>query len=175
MTIEEWFNQVFWPMYPLDLARKKKGPKLVALEAMKKKNPDEKMREMIMNRMRETIRHCRIEKKMGMDTDRWPFASTWINQERWNDIEDLPSTAEVLSYRKCSCGKDAEIKTKCWECYSDDKSHDQFLYARLCEIGLGKLKEESRPEYNARCRSYYQENFMGKVHIGRTEVPEGIK
>ena len=121
--LEDWFN-LFWQTYPSDLALRKKGSKSECLKAIKKLNPDEQLQQKILTNLREIVRHCREEQNLTGKTDRWPFAVTWIRQERWCCIEDLGSTHDMREKhgeKRCKCGAKIEICGQCNECY--ESSH----------------------------------------------------
>ena len=154
--ITEWFNKEWWPLYPNDLSHGKKGPKTVALKSMLKLNPDDEMRQSIINKMRVLIRAGKTEKRCGKDPDRWPFASTWINQERWNGVEDMAMPSTITDARKCACGADTDIVNQCWSCHDrTDKAvtaRKQMLKDKFIENGL--LHDESKAERTKRCREF---------------------
>ena len=161
--VEKWFNEVFWPLYPNDLARGKKGPKTVALKSMIKLAPDEDKRNDIIGKLRVLIRSARLEKKVGQDPDRWPFASTWINQERWDSVEDMAQPSSIVDKRQCTCGKPVEIKNQCWECHGYPNRwnlKDEF-------IKNGLLFQESKQERTQRCKDYLrQKGYLGTIIPG---------
>jgi len=168
--MEEWFSK-FWGLYPTDLCQNKKGPKSVALKSIEKLNPDEKMREKIITNLRELIRYCRLERKADGKTDRWPFASTWINQERWNSLEDVDSYSglqEKIAASKCSCGKDATVTDKCDACYfgEADKIYDQGIVANLQACGKGRRDGEGISEYRQRLKAGFTKSGYGAL-VGR--------
>jgi hypothetical protein len=154
--IETWFTETFWPLYPSDLSQGKKGPKTVALKSILKLNPDEDMRQSIINKMRVLIHSAKTEKRCGKEPDRWPFASTWINQERWNSIEDMAQPSSITDKRKCECGNDATIQDKCWACHESTdpqhKVHMQWLYDALVEQGLGIKEFPDKAAWIAACK-----------------------
>ena len=123
------FN-TFWQTYPSDLTQNKKGPKSVAQKSWDKIPADK--HEHIITCLRELIRYGRQEIKTHQKTDRWPFASTWLNQCRWETIEDItPSKLrEEYAGKSCACGKPTEILDKCGDCYDKTSQH----YAKQKEL-----------------------------------------
>ena len=179
--ITEWFNTTWWPLYPSDLSHGKKGPKTVALKAMLKLNPSEDMMQDILNKMRVLIRAAKTEKRCGKEPDRWPFASTFINQERWSAIEDMKMPSTITDKRKCSvdgCNNDVGWKTICWKHY-DELHADKCLVTKTDLrdnfIAEGLFHDESKTERTKRCREFTvprlrhlleasrQANGLGKV------------
>ena len=158
MTLEEWFDNTFWPLYPNDLARGKKGPKTVAKKAMVKLDPDEVMRQGIINKLRVLIRSAKSEQRVGQDPDRWPFASTWINQERWNSVEDMDMPSTIVDKRNCECGAPATWKTLCNKCYQNKypdagaTTNPQMLHDIFIANGL--LHDESKSDRALRCQQF---------------------
>ena len=82
----------FWDMYPSDLCRgsKNKGGRGKAEESWSKhvKEPEK-----VILALQAQIKYDRDAQNKGEDVDRWPFASTWLNQGRW-DVE-IESHAEL--------------------------------------------------------------------------------
>jgi hypothetical protein len=166
MSVEEWFVEQFWPLYPNDLARGKKGPKSVALKSMVSLDPDEHMQGDIISKMRVLIRSAKMEKKVGQDPDRWPFASTWINQERWNSVEDMEQPSSIVDKRLCSCGKIATHKNQCWQCLDKNNPANDLRMANLKDIFIknGLLHEESKVERTERCKDFLrQRGYLGII------------
>lgn len=169
-ALTEWF-EIFWQTYPADLSQKKKGAKSVALKSIEKLNPDADLQNKIMTNLRELMRHDRLAAKAGDKVDRWPFASTWINQERWQMLEDITSYTslnEKIAAKKCQCGKDVQIVDKCGDCHDEQtgnkKARDKLLLANLSAIGLARKEGETRPAWNARCKAYItQKGGLGGV------------
>ena len=158
--ITEWFNATFWPLYPSDLAHGKKGPKSVALKSMLKIAPDEDMRQDIINKLRVLVRSAKTEKRCGKEPDRWPFASTWINQERWTAVEDMKMPSTITDKRVCStdgCNRPVGWKTLCWSCYDDQNPNQAIVTAedlknRFIENGL--FHDESKADRTKRCKEF---------------------
>ena len=156
-AITEYFHSQFWPLYPSDLTHGKKGPKSVALRYMLKKNPDEKLMQDIINKLRVLISSGRAEKRCGKDPDRLPFASTWINQERWNDVEDMAMPSTIKDTRQCECGSPVVLHGQCDECY--DRDHpDMCLFPKtylynegLVKNGLGINEFKNKEEWHQAC------------------------
>ena len=164
---------IFWNLYPADLAQKKKGVKSQAEKAWNK-IPEGK-RAHVITCLRELIRHARTEQKSVGKTDRWAFASTWLNQERWTTLEDIESYTslkEKSAARLCECKAPATILNKCDKCHDKNNPHIQML-KELHErerqrTGLAKLKSETKNEYANRCRAAIKSRGMGKALAERT-------
>lgn len=174
-----WF-EIFWQTYPADLSRKKKGSKQQALKSIEKINPDSNLRDTIITNLRELIRHDRLEEKAQGKVDRWPFVSTWLNQERWNMLEDITSYTslnEKIAARKCRCGNEINIVNMCWSCHDEKHPPDYSLNKKaMRKNDLTKKPEESRPEYNEKCRQWLVKNGgMGKVIARGKEIHGGTQ
>ena len=161
-AIEDWFNSEFWVLYPNDLSHGKKGPKTVALKSMLKLKPDEEMRQSIINKMRVLIRFAKTEKRCGKDPDRWPFASTFINQERWTAVEDTAMPSTVIDARKCSvddCSNPVDVGGKCNGCHDKNNpdQDDWRKWRKEAMIRDGKwIREgESYHDWCMRCKADY--------------------
>jgi hypothetical protein len=168
MNLDDWFSE-FWQCYPADLSHKKKGSKSAAMKALKKLNPDEKQLDHIMISMRELMRHCRNELKLTGKTDRWPFVSTWINQERWTMLEDVSSSElkNRVARKECKCGKEAKWKDLCWDCYEEANPDPwrELRVKKLHELGLVH-GGESKGDVIQSCRSYLIQNGLLAKTLG---------
>lgn len=73
---------MFWATYPSDLCggSRNKGAKGEAKKRWEKIKDPEK----VMESLRAQIRYDKAAKKKGEFVSRWPMASTWLNQERWD-------------------------------------------------------------------------------------------
>jgi hypothetical protein len=151
------FN-VFWITYPADLCNRKGSRQ----DAEKKWDKiDATTQEQIIINMRELMRVDRKVKKSGAGKPEWvwPMATTWLNQARWQDIENIKQSADMPEHKsKCSCGDPAQITNKCWACYESTspqhKAHMNFMYSQLVKRGLGKNAGESKEDWIKRCREY---------------------
>ena len=122
--MDDWFNE-FWQTYPADLSHKKKGSKSEAYKYILKLKPDEDLRKKILINLRELMRHCRQELKVTGKTDRWPFATTWLRREAWNDLEDVTSSMEMQERSVlCGCGQPVQINKYCWSCFEKKQPTD---------------------------------------------------
>lgn len=168
--LEKWF-EILWSDYPLDLAQNKKGSKQQALKAARKLNPNPKEQTRILGAMREMARICRLERKQLGKTDRWPFLSTWLNQERFEMLSDMERPHQIMERAaalKCECGNDVAILDKCNTCYDrdnpDPNGYRDMMRAKMREIGLTLQPGETRHEYNQRCRAYALKNTtLGRI------------
>ena len=159
----------FWEAYPKDLCHKKKGGMPVARKSWDKLSDDQQQH--VLTCMREMMRYDRGLIKRGEKVDRWPFASTWLNQERWRGIEDIQAlTDKPVITDKCSCGRPVEIAHKCAKCYQDTsqdhKDRMQLLYNELKRIGLGKDQNETKADWIARCKEFALENMGSALSKG---------
>lgn len=148
--------QAFWGAYPREFCSNK-GSKTKAEEAWNK----QENKEQIILATRELLKWDRHLKKNGEFVPVWPMPVTFLNQERWRRIEEINYTGKKEEYEKanCSCGKPVAILGKCDKChYTDqDKENGRYLYAHLTKIGLSKLPEETRQEWNTRCKAWVME------------------
>jgi len=166
--LETWF-ETFWSTYPAGLARKRKGVKGVCWKSVQKLNPDKALQDLILGNMRELIRYDLREEKAHGKVDRWPHASTWINQERWTMLENIGSYSDLnekIAAKKCACGNEAYTKGKCNDCYykEQDKIYDQGINANNIKNGIGINPGESKPDYYLRCRAWLtKKGGLGKV------------
>jgi len=154
--IATWFNLFFWPSYPADLTHQRKGAKSTALKAFLKLAPDEKQRAEIMSKLEVLVRADRSLKKVGKEPLRWPYASTWINQERWQMVEDMESTSRVIQESLCSCGERVDVKGQCQKCYfqEKDKAHDRWLYETAVKCGHPRYQGEPKRDWVQTCREW---------------------
>jgi hypothetical protein len=166
-----WFD-ILWSSYPADLAHGKKGSKVEARKAIDKLAPDEALQAEIMSKLECLVRHDRSQRKQGKDPYRWPYCSTWIRREGWNEIEGLSALSEssTAPARACQCGQPVGIGRECWGCYNERTGaaarHKDLLKQRLVAIGMWKLPEESVHQWQQRCRAWCQSNagrVLGKV------------
>ena len=149
--------EVFWQTFPADLCNRK-GSKKKARIQWDKLTPD--IHAQIIINMRELIRVERRLKKSNEFVPKWPMVTTWLNGERWADIEDIRQSESMPAQvaRKCTCGSDAAINGKCWPCHDSNdpkrKAHMKYLYSHLISIGLGKNPDESKEDWIARCKAH---------------------
>jgi hypothetical protein len=159
--------EVFWQTYPADLCNRKGSRQ----EAEKKWNKiDAEIQSQIIINMRELMRVDRKVKKSGAGRAEWvwPMATTWLNQARWNDIQDIKQSADMpTDSRKCECGNNADHKSQCWDCYSKDRPDNNGLKDIFIKNGL--LHEESKAERTKRCKDFLrQRGYLGAVIPDRT-------
>ena len=166
MTDTNTFS-LFWSTYPREFCSNK-GSKTKAEEAWKKQpNPEQ-----IITCMRELLKWDRHLKKQGDFVPVWPMPVTFLNQERWRRIEEISYTEakERHEVQNCSCGKPVAILGKCDKCHHEeqDKHNAKYLYAHLKSIGLGKREDETRSEWNKRCKDYVtKRGLLGKAIAGK--------
>ncbi len=158
--LETWFAG-FWSCYPADLCHKKKGSRKNAFTIIEKLNPDTDMQNKILGNLRELVRFYRLERKANGKTDRWPMATTWLNGEMWNNVEDIGSYSDAndkIASRKCACGNDTEHVNQCWDCYgkSHPNPYEKQLKAESKRIGLWKLDGETLQQWRDRSRAWHK-------------------
>lgn len=71
MTLQEWFNDIFWRAYPRRVAKK------VAWKSLQRINPDEELRDRMISAVRRYAE--------STDPKYLAHPATWLNQERWED------------------------------------------------------------------------------------------
>jgi len=144
---------LFWSTYPSDLCNRK-GSRKVAEQKWDKL--DAEVQQQILVNLRELMRVDRKLKKMGEFVAKWPMVSTWLNQERWQDIVDIRQSEDMpVECSKCACGQPTNIGRLCWTCYEKLNPTDFTLQkAALRNAGLTKREGETRQEWNLRCKEY---------------------
>ena len=178
--LEEWFNK-FWLTYPNDLCHKKKGSRMAALKALKKKKPDQSLLTHIWNNTMALIKYDHRCLNAGEKVDRWPHASTYLNQEYYDrEIETVQAMQERKAKEKCSCGSEAMVPFKgqmvCARCYSRLSGHDRQAYEYLKSIGMGANPGESKHDYCMRMKEAVLHGFpemarlLGKPNAGDQKV-----
>ena len=59
----------------------------------------------------------------------------------------------------CNCGNKLQVATECFICYEKrtgiERARNDMLLGELERIGLVQGKDESRHEFNMRCKDYY--------------------
>ena len=169
MTEVDLFTQ-FWSAYPKDLCHKRKGGLPVARTSWEKMkndagvvmNDDEKQHVLIC--MREMMRYDRGLLKRGEKVDRWPHASTFLNQERWRGIEDIrPGDNHGNRPDMCACGAPTGITNQCWDCYKRDNPGNDFdLKGEFIKNEL--MHNESTAERKERCKDWLrQKGYLGTI------------
>jgi hypothetical protein len=93
------------------------------------------------------------------------MASTWLNQARWEDIHDIKQSQDMpVDKTMCSCGKLADIKHKCWNCYERDLPVTDRWNLKDEFIKNGLLHTESKQERTKRCKDFLrQKGYLGTV------------
>ena len=138
--------ELFWQTYPLDLCTRR-GSKAKAKVIFDKLQED--MQKQIVINLRELMRADRALKKAGQFVSRWPMVTTWLNGERWNDIDDLkPSESRPTAAKTCQyCDKPADWKNSlCW-------GHYEQIHGDKCCFPLAGGLARGR-----------QANGVGEVH-----------
>ena len=117
------FDSEFWMLYPRKDNKKRAKDKYVSL----RKGGVEK--EVILNGLKSYIKQW---KKVGTESEFIPMASTWLNQERYDDelISDT-KVVENLHIKK-------EYHWMCIECKSEKTTDKELdVNEKLCECGDG--------------------------------------
>ena len=166
MTSDEYFEEL-WKKYPSDLCHGKKGAKKVALESWNKyfkAGFNEAEAEKILHQTKIGAAHCRKDIK----PDRWPFVSTYINQERFGDVLEYGQEKEertVLSgciKQGCNCEVHGSEYKHCTEHtleYMDNiTGRSRQRHNILVDLGLYK-QGQSLQETARKCR----EHITGKL------------
>jgi hypothetical protein len=158
---------LFWETYPGDLCNRKGSRQ----ESEKKWDKiDSSTQAQIIVNMRELMRVDRKVKKTGAGRAEWvwPMATTWLNQARWEDIQDIKQTADMpIDKRLCDCGNAVGHKNQCWECHDKDKPDKWGLKDEFIKNGL--LHTESKQERAERCKDFLrQRGYLGTVIPERT-------
>lgn len=105
------------------------------------------------------IRHRRRLHESNQFCPDWPHPATWLNQQRWLDELSSVETNTTKNTRTCECGKDATIirgrNNYCARCFVNKFTpNKKVIYERLKESGLAKRKDETREQYNQRCKTW---------------------
>jgi hypothetical protein len=159
---EENNFEIFWQTYPLDLCTRR-GSKKKAQQIWDKLSPD--MYSKIITNLRELIRSDRDLKKRNEFVARWPHVVTWLNQERWQDIQDVQdyTTRPKIKSRGCKrdgCKGDMEHASGyCWKHFDEFVSLDyrdkmQALANENARIGMQIGAGETKESWHARCRKF---------------------
>lgn len=167
--LEEWFNK-FWLTYPNDLSHKKKGSKVAAFKALKKKKPDVKLLTHIWNNTMALIKYDHRCLNAGEKVDRWPHASTYLNQDYYDrEIETVQAMEARKEKEKCKCGAEAEVRFKgrliCVKCYRRESGADRQTYEHLKSIGMGIKPGESKHDYCMRMKEAVLHGFPEMVGL----------
>jgi len=164
--IRDWFMAPmpdgFWVNYPADLCggTRKKGPRGEALKSMIKINPDADERDRILASLKAQVSFDRKDSKNG-DACRWPYATTYINQMRWEDtidsVADIKQTVELGICQHGDCGEKVHGETFV-HCAAHVPEPAWLIKARkegLAKMGLTWVREEeSFHEFAMRCKHY---------------------
>lgn len=154
----------FWPAYPADLCggTRKKGAKGEAVKAMIKANPTDDEMDRIMRNMSIQIEYDRKAQNAGEDVYRWPYATTYINQRRYDD--DLGGSFSELEQKQklegCQTeGCDREVHGPafrfCTECYASKyDSNKTRKKEQMIKLDMMIKEGESRLDYFRRCKEY---------------------
>jgi len=124
---------LFWLEYPLKVGKKK------AEQIWMKISPSQELFEKIMFALRAAKKSPQWTKDNGQFI---PHPSTWLNQERWNDVQQVEKPSEVKKCVECHrTGQPSWVQGKngltCSECFSADPKA-----ASETKSKLGEMKKE---------------------------------
>ena len=139
----------FWSIYPNDLAMGKPGSKHKASLAWEKIKPEDQKEVMLATR--ELIKHDRSDIK----PDRWPHASTYLNQQYYTRPIESKTEKAVKSSVACGiCGADADIPKvrRCVECYAREVDRWAEKRKQICLEIIPIASGESKLDYCLRVK-----------------------
>ena len=161
MNKDEMFNKL-WFAYPNDLCRSKKGGKTPAKKAFDKLNPSEKEFNRIMLNLEAQARADRKDP----DSYRWPFVSTYLNQNRFDDWTPEEERKKVdldqCSFDNCTHEVMGRRFKTCQTHHRFEESKNE-IRNQLKKIGLSPNQGENRHDYAMRCKNYYLANLQGTI------------
>lgn len=155
----EVFTQSFWDIYPRDLAQQRIGVKEALRRAVEKLHPDEELQKKILADTGALIkydRELRRQAKTKFDEPaRWPAASVYINQFRWErEIGSLTKVRmqETSPVQTCSCGATATHSTKdgkswCARCLTNTFTNVKKVLYNALPDHMKKLKTETKEQW----------------------------
>lgn len=168
--LDAWFEKFWWGYGGQKgrLAHGKKGSKFKAKQAaqaiLKKGGPQELER--ILDNMNALIKFDTQELDKGGQPDRWPHASTFLNQGYFDREIDRGEAEEKRqrSNPKCECGADAVAPIGstlyCNECFirthEDCKRHRINMATSLTSMGID-LKADPQ-ELKRQCKAWIDAN-----------------
>lgn len=119
----EEFENEFWSLYPRRDNKKRAKDKYISLRKAGTK------KEVILEGLKSYIKQW---KNAGTESEFIPMASTWLNQERYDD--ELISNTKVIKNLVVS----KEFHYMCIECKSEKTTKEELsINDRLCECGDG--------------------------------------
>lgn len=127
----EWFDQIFWPRYPL------KKEKFRAIKVILKLKPDSDLQAKIMNGLNNQIieRHLKISANQWVAD--WKHPTTWLNNRCWEDEVQL-----VVKSPESTNGTD-------WQTYlAKNKSMIELGYITEQQLYQLWLAKENPPKNN---------------------------
>lgn len=161
--------EIWWMTLDKNLhTSRNKGSKQEARLEWGKLKPDEKLIEKIMWYTREKIRQDRGIVKRGGKICYWKHAVRLLRYKFWEDgLMDSAEISEVVNVDKCACGQAAQIGKECFSCYDDRTGEkgrrDALLKDHLINLDLWKKPDESRQDWNARCKAFVTSRGMGSI------------
>lgn len=122
---EQWFTS-FWWLYPNDLCDKKKGSKFKAKQAAEKLYKKGGIEELVRIKLNTEalIRYDNKEYQRNGRPDRWPHASSYLNQGYYDREIESVSEKHVPISSTCFCGQEAIVMGQCHTCYYKNDSRE---------------------------------------------------
>lgn len=156
-TYAQWVIEEFWPLYPADLCgdARKKGSRGQLIKYVERDKPDEKERERIIGNLRAQIAYDREKKRVGEDVYRWPYATTYWNNRRYDDeIGSHYELQQAAASRKCRCGNETMGPgiSYCVSCHPDTRGMTPLLREQYKKMGLIRKPGESEADWALRVR-----------------------
>lgn len=176
MTVDEWFNQKYWPSYPADLcgSTAKKGSKAEALNIIKTKiKPDKSLMETMSKNLSAQV----IQARKDNDPARFPFLTTYLNKKRYLDVVEQENTEKpAIEQRNCTIeGCNSAVHGPDYPyCTSHLPAPDGPVIQRMRELykenGLIRKEGESKSEHTNRLRLLAKSQIKGLIRM-----PENLK
>ena len=165
--------QEFWETYPLDLCTRR-GSKAKAKAAYDK--IDSAMYSKILTNLRELIRSDRDLKRRGEFVARYPHVVTWLNGERWEDIQDVQeyTTRPTIQHKDCredGCSANVDHASGyCWTHYGvhyPDKSIVTIADLKNQLHNVEGIKPDGdRADYIKRCKTRATPRYAASLQRG---------
>lgn len=179
--LKKWFNEEFWPLYQSFVktpqpTKYKAGAKGEALKKVLRENPSKELRERVLMAIREQIRHRTGFYKKSGSMQRYNevtvyqkfysnrHAVTWWNQMGWED--EIPGSVEIEDFergdrpvQKVCVNSECNLPSMgpkidwCETHHPDTRGFEPLLKAKLKEMGLWKLKDETIEQWQMRCKA----------------------
>ena len=148
-------------MYPADLCGsvRKKGSRGEAIKSMLRLAPNDEQMLKIELSLQAQVIHDRKAKEAGEDIYRWPFASTYINQRRFDDElsyipEEEKKTADICSEAGCTEEVHGPAYKFCGKHLPYENPHRAYMIEAMKRNGVMKSNSETLEEWGERCRQF---------------------